>query len=740
MGIKDTSRNYIKFCIYLVVVILINIAGVTLFFRLDLTANQVYSISDASKKVVSTLSEPLTINVFFTKNLPAPHNNTEQYLHDLLDEYAIYANTYFNYRFFNVSPDEGDITAKTKENQELAKNYGIHPVQIQVIDKDEVKFQKAYMGLVLIHGDLIERIPTITSTDGLEYQITTAIQKLNNKISVLLRLPQKIQVNLFLSSSLKIVAPYMRLNQLAELPSRIEGIVENLNTKNYGKLDYRHVDPLSEEDIENVLTNYNILRLKWPALADKNIQAGQGAVGLVMAYEDKAIEIPLIHVMRIPLIGKHYELVNLDDLETIINETVESLIDINEDLGYLATHGTPKLSQAFSPNPLQAQQQDTLSTFQALAATNYTIKDVNLKEENVPEGLGCMIIAGPTETFTDYELFQIDQFLMRGGNLGLFLDAFKEVSTPNRQAFAMNQGTTYIPVNTGLEKLLSHYGVDIDKAYVLDENCYKQSVPTRFGGGERAIYFAPVIKNRFIDKDLKFMKNIKGLVAMKISPLTLDEEKIEKNGLEATQVFASSEKSWKMKGRINLNPMLIRPPESTDEQKSHSLAYILEGEFPSYFAGKPIPEKPSEKSEPVQDTKETPSNEQESMKKDIKPEVDFSKIEGQGEILTKGRPGKIFVMATAEMLKDNMLDEQGRTPNAMFIMNILDYLNKREDIAVMRSKQQRFNPLDDTQGSTKTLVKTFNIGGLPVLVVLFGLCMWFRRHIRKRQIQMMFQK
>jgi len=106
MGVKDKSGNVIKFCIYLVVVVLVNVAGITLFFRLDLTANQIYSISEASKQVVSTLSEPLTVNVFFTKNLPAPHNNTEQYLQDLLEEYALAGNKYFNYTFYNVTAKE----------------------------------------------------------------------------------------------------------------------------------------------------------------------------------------------------------------------------------------------------------------------------------------------------------------------------------------------------------------------------------------------------------------------------------------------------------------------------------------------------------------------------------------------------------------------------------------------------------------------------------------------------------
>jgi len=77
---------------------------------------------------------------------------------------------------FDVSADENDIDKETAKNQDLAKNYGIYPLQIRIIKGDEVKFQRAYMGLVLIHGDIIERIPNITSTDRLEYKITTAIK------------------------------------------------------------------------------------------------------------------------------------------------------------------------------------------------------------------------------------------------------------------------------------------------------------------------------------------------------------------------------------------------------------------------------------------------------------------------------------------------------------------------------------------------------------------------------------
>jgi ABC-type uncharacterized transport system involved in gliding motility auxiliary subunit len=197
---KSLDMNkYSRFIIYIVVVILLNIAGITFFFRTDLTGNKVYSLSEASRKVVGTLSEPLTVKVFFNSNLPAPYNNIERYLHDLLEEYAISGKRRFNYRFHNVSAEEGE---ESRRNQDLAESYGIQPVQIQNIEQDEVKFQKAYMGIALIHGDIIETLPTVTSTEGLEYQITSAIRKMNNKISALLRIKEKIAVKLFLSSSL----------------------------------------------------------------------------------------------------------------------------------------------------------------------------------------------------------------------------------------------------------------------------------------------------------------------------------------------------------------------------------------------------------------------------------------------------------------------------------------------------------------------------------------------------------
>ena len=583
---------------------------------------------------------------------------------------------------------------------------------------------------------MIEKIPTITATEGLEYKLTTAIQKMNNKISALLSLPGKINIKLFLSSSLESVGPYMGISNLSRIPDEMKTIVEKLNQKNYGKLEFEFLNPTQDQTLQAILQKFNIMTLSWPALSKGEVPPGKGAIGLVMAYGDKFLTVPLLQVIQLPIIGTQYQLSDMAEMEETINSNIERLIDINEDIGYLADHGTLNLTAASPANQIQQRgQQDSATNFRTMVSQTYTFKNINLKDQTIPENLNSLVIARPTEKFSDYELFQIDQFLMQGKSLALVLDRFNEVMPGGQQGMNPGQAPVFIPLDTGLEKLLGHYGIRMQQSFVLDENCFRQQMPAQFGGGEQPIYYAPLIQNRFINKDLDFMKNIKVLVALKISPLELDIENIKKNSLNAYKLIASSEKSWQMRGRINLNPMFIKPPPSSEEMQSYPLAYLIEGEFPSYFAGKPLPVKEVEEKKSANDEKDS---EQETAEKPAG--IDLSKIERSGQFLSKGKPGKIFIMASADMLKNNVLDAAGQSSNATFIMNVVDYLNGREDIAVMRGKEQRFNPLEDTQAGTKTFVKAFNIAGLPILVVIFGLGVWFRRHSRKKHIQMMFQK
>ena len=119
--------------------------------------------------------------------------------------------------------------------------------------------------------------------------------------------------------------------------------------------------------------------------------------------------------------------------------------------------------------------------------------------------------------------------------------------------------------------------------------------------------------------------------------------------------------------------------------------------------------------------------------------MDPAGIERKVPFTAKGKPGRLFVLGSSEMLKNVVIDESGRGVNTVFTLNAIDYLNHREDVAVMRSKVQQFNPLSETSPGIKTFIKSFNIVGLPVLVCLFGIGVWFRRVARKKKLQAMFR-
>ena len=734
MGIQSRTQPYVKFALYCVAVVLINIVGITLFFRLDLTADNKYSLSQASKEVMAKISEPLTIKVFFTKDLPAPHNITEQYLHDLLGAYAANAGKHFNYQFYNVTPAENGEMTQVSADQKLAEDYGIYPVQVQNIEADEVKVKKAYMGLVIIYGDMMEKITPIRSTDGLEYDITTAIRKLADKISAFASLPEQVNVTLVLSSSLYRVAPQMGIKGLSALPENIEQTVADLNDKLDGKLHYTVVDPTKTPDREAELEALNLVRLQWPEIPQQGaapIPAGKGIIGLVLKYRNNTSTLPILNMINLPFFGTRYSLPEPKEIGTMIDESLESLIGINDDIGFLGGHGTPdpNLPNTFGqqPNP-----PDSLINFRKLLAPNYSLSKIDVAGEGLEkEAVDCLIIASPKEPFTDYELFQIDQFLMRGNNLALFLDPFREVAPEGRQSpYAPPK---LVPIDTGLEKLLTHYGVKVEQATVMDEVCFKRPADPRFGGGEQSLYFAPIINNEYINNEPAFMNNIKGLVVMNVAPLDFLKDTLEANGITATTLFTSSKKSWERKEGVPSNPMFIQAPRPDEERKSYPLAALLEGEFPSYFADKPVPVKENATAE--EDVEETATDKgMESRKADEPVEV------AGGKVIAKGKPAKIFIMGSSQMLYDHMLDTEGRSSNAVFIMNVMDTLNGRDKVAQLRSKGQAYNPIFEMGAAPKLWIKWGNIVGLPLLVILFGCVVWARRMSRKRQIRMAFSK
>jgi len=726
---NENKNIYLKFALYLIMLLVINIAAGSLFFRIDLTSNGLYSLSDASKEAVNSLSEPLTVNVFFSRNLPSPYNNVERYLHDVLEEYELNSNRNLSFRFYDVNAKEGDLSEKAEENRKIANSYGIYPVNVQKIEQDEAKIQKAYMGMVFIHGDIVEKIPAVISTEDLEYKITTTIQKMNNKISALLKLEKNIQFNLITSTSLSSIAPFIKLKGLETIQPRINEIINKVNNKVYGKLVMKQYDLSAGNVPEEVLSKFDHMGIEWPDIKTPEggvVKAGKGIIAIGLEYGDNAVQKSLLS-KKLNLtnrgIEEEYFIVNDKEIENFINDNIDKVININEDIGYLTSNGTLAISSQVPPQMqmLQQQPKSEITNFKSLVNKEYTLKEVSLKDGGtIPDSIDTLIVAGPTENFSNWELFMIDQFVMKGGSLAVMIDSFKEIMPQNNQQMYGMRQPFYLPLNTGMDKLISHYGISAKKSYLMDESCYVNRDQNR---NEMPIYFAPVIKNENINHDFGFLKNIAQLVTIKASPVEIEE----REGIKYSRIFSSSEKAWEMKGKINLMPMMIRPPEKSEERSKMDLAYLAEGEFKSYFDGKEIPDPP------LKEEKKDSDVEEKKPEKKIKSEYVSNK-----NIIKKGEKAKIFVIGSSEIIKNNLLDENGLSPNATFMLNTLDYLNGREKIAEMRGKKQRFNPITDTKPFTRTFVKVLNIGGLPIAFILFGIVVWLRRNKRRKRILSIF--
>lgn len=169
---KLKTSTITNILIVIAIVIVVNLIGYRMFNRLDLSENKIYSLSDASKDIVSSLEDPLTIKVYFTKNLPAPYSNIERYVRDKMEDYKAYSNSNFNFEFV----DPGNEEDLKKE----AMSYQIPPLQLQVLENDEFSVKQAFMGMVFLYQDKKETIPVLGQVKNLEYQMTRIIQKLTS--------------------------------------------------------------------------------------------------------------------------------------------------------------------------------------------------------------------------------------------------------------------------------------------------------------------------------------------------------------------------------------------------------------------------------------------------------------------------------------------------------------------------------------------------------------------------------
>ena len=707
----NKKREITRFALYALVIILLNVALQTLFFRIDLTKNNAYSLTDISKEMVSELEEPLTVKIYITENLPYPYNNLEQNIRDILSEYSIAGNRNFNYDIYAISNLDEEKAQSSNELEVEAKSYGINPIQIQQVDQSEINLTSAYMGAAFIHADMIETIPAINPDENMEYMITSTVMKMQEKTSRLLSLDEDISMKLYLSSSLINLAPDLRT-----YPEQLQRVVDSMNKINYNRitLEWVDTDSAAEPDYEK----YGFAPFNFQ---DQDGNRTRSFASVVMEYKDQSTSFDVINRG----IFGGYTIQDPAAIEDQLNGVVERLIGVGNKVAWLSGHNTLQLYS----NAQQQYGEPTVNSFASLASKRYNLAPVSLQTDLVPDDAGSMIIARPQpfQPYSEWELYLIDQFLMKGGDVAVFMDGYMEY-LPQQQGMQQQQ-PIYIPRNTGLEKLLEHYGVTVGQSYVMDEKCYHQQQQGAGGITDIPIYFAPQIEAQNINSDLPYLDGIQGIITLNSSPVEISEDLPE--GRTATVLYSSSDTSWLVEDaqQINLyNPMMIMPPASYEDKGNYPLAAVLEGSFSSYFAGKAVPERP------------VPEETDEAVNNEADFQLELDRLSREENMVEQTDSGRLFVFGSSMALADNLIDQQGNSTNAIMMMNILDEMNGNGDYALMRKKGLNYSPINETPPGVKTFIKTFNMAIIPVLVIVAGLLVWAGWSRRKKKIAAAFSE
>lgn len=165
------NNIFIQLLIFIAIVVVVNLISDKLYFRLDFTADDRYTLSKATEDVLEDLEDVVTVRAFFSEDLPAQLLSNRKDFLDLLIEYENRSDGNLVYEFVNPNEDE--------ESETSAQQQGISPVMINVTERDQVQQMRAYMGAVIQMGDRNEIIPVIQPGAAMEYDLTTSIKKIS---------------------------------------------------------------------------------------------------------------------------------------------------------------------------------------------------------------------------------------------------------------------------------------------------------------------------------------------------------------------------------------------------------------------------------------------------------------------------------------------------------------------------------------------------------------------------------
>jgi ABC-2 type transport system permease protein len=666
--------------------------------RLDLTSEGLYSITPATRRLITALDEELTIYGYFSSRTHPKLAPLVPEITDLLAEYRAVSRG-------RIHVEIVDPSADSAVEQEAADRYGVQSTPFRLASKYESAIVNAYFAIVIKYGDEYVRygfddlIEVEAPPDGdlevrlrnLEYDLTRAIKKVvygfRGSGELFERLEQPAKLTL-------IWTPATLPEIFSGVPEAVRKAAEELQQAAGDKFRVEEIDPTGNEAIaEDLYRTYGAQPMSLGLFGgdsfylDGVLQVGEVAERLVLTSEALTA--------------------------AAVREAIENALKRHTP-GFLKTVGIVTPDPPDIPPEIRMQMQlppqppPEFEELKAVLRQEYQVSDVDLdRDDGVPSDVDILLVVKPRD-LSEKHVYNLDQYLMRGGRVVLCAGSYD---------VQFGQGLSLSPIETGLDGWLAHHGITIGDTLVLDDRNQALPIPeirqTPFGAMRTWTlapypYLVQVREDGFLHREITSTLNAVGIYWG--SPLTVAEPAKKDNDTPAPDVIPllrSSQSSWTDTDLSRVGFVDYTVPESGTEPQL--LAAALSGRFASYFeAGKHEPE--AAEGAAVADDK--------------------SKL-----ALRQSPETRLVVVGNAEFLSDFVaralaqVDGGFFLENLRFVQNVIDWVALDNDMLSIRARGMVSRRLERIGRPTEVAVEAASYA-VPI-VLLFGIGAWL--HLRRKQ-------
>ena len=415
-----------------------------------------------------------------------------------------------------------------------------------------------------------------------------------------------------------------------------------------------------------------------------------------------------------------------------LNRTRRGLIAVLQ--GHGEHEMTPIIQEAIGPDgkpeprvvDVRTEMRELLNDLD----NGYNIAPINLADhtENgeISPSIDLLMILQPTTAFSEREKYEIDQYLMRGGNVLWILD--QEVV--DLDLFEKRSTLTQL-YDLNLDDLFMHYGVKVNYDLVQDLSCE----PTEVFNTEAEQFES----KRWIFHPLLFSlpnhpvtRNVDAVLLRNAASI----DTFPQAGVKKSAFIQSSPYSRTVQGTqfIDLNMLLENPPpQNLFNKGGRIMGLMMEGSFESLFKGREaptdsvFPQAPSATFLERSDMLEQMSSRLAALDSNLKDQMltDYLARTGKGRRMAIISDGE-FVMGK------QFRGKRGNMPydNKTLLLNTIDYLVGDQTLTDIRSKEVVARRLDPDKIRGKVgLIQGVNLIFPILLVLAFGVVRYL---IRKR--------